>query len=217
MQAMSGPPVARPPKQERSRRTLARLLAATIWTLDEVGLEEATIPRIAARAEVSPATIYRRFEDKRALLRAAFLHMLERSSRASRGLLEEKLSHGTLDRAAHELIGLFFAQFRTHYKLLHAMSRFEESDDDPAFAEAARAIEEDNMDQVVQAMLAHRTEITHPDPERAVRIATLTAATAIRMMMLRPQTIWRSVQPEAGDALARELTRAYVAYLRSGD
>ena len=213
---MTGPVASHPPKQERSRRTLARLLAATIWTLDEVGLEEATIPRIAEKADVSPATIYRRFENKQALLRAAFLHMLERSHQATRGLLDEKLSHGSLEQAARELIGLFFGQYRAHYKLLHALDRFQETDDDAAFVEAARAIEEDNLDRVIQAMLAHRAEITHPDPECAVRIATLTAATAIRMMMLRPRTIWRTVQPEENESLADEMTRAYVAYLKSG-
>lgn len=213
---MTEPVAPLPPKQERSRRTLARLLAATIWTLDEVGLEDATIPRIAEKAEVSPATIYRRFENKQALLRAAFLHMLERSNQASRGMLAEKLGKGSLERAVHELIGLFFAQYHAHYKLLHAMDRFQERDDDEAFVAAARAIEDDSLDQVMQAMLAHRAEITHPDPERAVRIATLTASTAVRMAKLRPRTIWRTVHPEDNESLAKELARAYLAYLKSG-
>src|SRR3546814_9648839 len=61
----------RPPQQERSRRTHARLLEATLKTLAEHGLDGATIPRIARVADVSPATVYRRFVDKQALLRAA--------------------------------------------------------------------------------------------------------------------------------------------------
>jgi len=213
---MSSTPVDRAPQQERSRRTLARLLAATIWTLDEVGLQEATIPRIAKKADVSPATIYRRFENKQALLRAAFLHMLERSYQANREFLREKLSVGSLEHAVRQLIELFFGQFRLHYNLLRAMDQFVEADDNPAFVEAALDIEQSNLDQVIQAMLAHRSEITHPDPGRAVRIATLTAATAIRMLSLRPRTIWRTVQPDEKKSLADELTRAYVAYLRSG-
>lgn len=216
MQAMPDPNVSHPPKQERSRRTLARLLAATIWTLDEVGLEETTIPRIAEKAEVSPATIYRRFENKQALLRAAFLHMLERSNQTSRVLLAEKLGKGPLERAVRGLIELFFAQYRAHYNLLQAMDRFLEADDNDAFVAAARDIEEKSLDQVIGVMLAHRDEITHPDPERAVRIATLTAANAIRMLSLRPRTIWRTVHPQEKESLADELARAYVAYLKSG-
>ncbi|WP_168184683.1 TetR/AcrR family transcriptional regulator [Oleiagrimonas sp. MCCC 1A03011] len=207
-------PADRPPQQERSRRTLARLLAATIWTLDELGLENATIPRIARKAEVSPATIYRRFESKQALLRAAFLHMLKRSNQANRERAGEKLG-GSLERAARTLIDHFFAQFRQHYHLLRALDRFMETDDDPAFVEAAQAIERDNLEQIVQAMLAHRAAIAHPDPERAVRIATLTAATTINTIAFKPRNLWRTVLPEANEALAEELTRTYVAYLKS--
>src|SRR3546814_16186659 len=42
----------RPPQQERSRRTHARLLEATLKTLAEHGLDGATIPRIARVADV---------------------------------------------------------------------------------------------------------------------------------------------------------------------
>lgn len=213
---MHVPAASHPPKQERSRRTLARLLAATIWTLDEVGLDEATIPRIAGKAGVAPATIYRRFEDKQALLRAAFLHMLERGNQANRGHLQARLADGRLEQAAHVLVEMFLGQFRKHARLMHAMDRFLETDDDAGFVAAAQDMEEANLEQYIQAMLLHRAEISHPDPERAVRIATLTVLTAIRMLTLRPRTLWRTAQPEARDALSAELTRTYLAYLTSG-
>jgi AcrR family transcriptional regulator len=213
---MSCVPADRAPQQERSRRTVGRLLAATIWILDEVGLESATIPCIARKAEVSPATIYRRFTNKQALLRAAFLHMLKRSNQANREHASEKLGHGPLERAARALIDNFFAQFRQHYHLLRALALFMETDEDPAFVEAAQAIEKDNLNQIVQAMLAHRAEITHPDPELAFLVATLTAATTINTMAFKPRSLWHLVLEDANEALADELTRAYVAYLKSG-
>src|SRR3546814_19848731 len=118
----------RPPQQERSRRTHARLLEATLKTLAEHGLDGATIPRIARVADVSPATVYRRFVDKQALLRAACLHMLERSNRANREHLGEKLGQGPLARAARGLIGLMFMQNHQHTKLIQAMENLRSDD-----------------------------------------------------------------------------------------
>lgn len=214
---MPAPPSSRPPQQERSRRTLSRLLAATIWTLDEHGLEGTTIPRIARVADVSPATVYRRFKDKQALLRAAFLHMLERSNEANREHLGDMLAHGSLERAARKLIDLMFMQFRKHPGLMQALEQFLENDDDPSFVSAAQGIVADNLGQVIKAMLAHRSEMTHPDPESAVRIATLTANTAIGTIAFKPRSQWGTLQPMTDEALADEFARAYVAYLKRGD
>jgi AcrR family transcriptional regulator len=50
-----------PPRQKRSEKTLANLLAATIQAIDEEGLNGAKIPRIVALAGVAPASVYRRF------------------------------------------------------------------------------------------------------------------------------------------------------------
>ena len=204
------------PRQERSRRTLSRLLAATIWMLDEYGLEGATIPHIARMAEVAPATVYRRFKNKQALLRAAFLHMLERSNEANREHLANMLAHGSLERAARKLIDLMFMQLRKHPGLMQALEQFLENDDDPAFVEAAQALLADNLDQVIEAMLAHRMEILHPDPEHALRIATLMANASIGAMAFKPRSQWSTLQPTTDEALAQTFAGAFVAYLKSG-
>lgn len=78
-------------------------------------------------------------------------------------------------------------------------------------------IRDDNLDQVIQAMLAHRRELTHPNPEQAVRIATIQAATSIGILCFKPRSPWRTVHSLPDEALADELARAYVAYLRQGD
>src|SRR5215467_6980504 len=73
-----------PAHQERSRQTLTRLLEATIEALNQDGLDKATIPRIAERADVTVGTVYQRFPDKDSLLRVAFLEMLERNVDAAK-------------------------------------------------------------------------------------------------------------------------------------
>lgn len=206
----------RPPQQARSRRTHVRLLMATLKMLSEQGLEGATIPRIAREAGVSPATVYRRFVDKQALLRAACLHLLELSNQGNQQNLQRKLGQGTLESAARELVGLMFMQNRMQPKLMQAMETFLGADDDETFVQEALAIRDDSLDRVIQVMLTHREEITHSDPEQAVRIATLQAATSIGVLCFKSRSPWRTVESLSDEALADELTRAYVAYLRTG-
>lgn len=203
------------PQQERSRRTLENLLAATIRTVHESGLEGATIPRIAEAAGVSPATVYRRFKDKRDLLRAAFLHMLEASQAQNHMHLAKALTRPTLDQTALRFIEMNFTQFRQGGQLLGALKQFMEADGDSKFRRAARRIVEGNLELVFQVILTHRKEITHEHPERAVRIAVLTATNAIETNFFKPQTAWRILQPITDETLIEELTRAFIAYLKS--
>src|ERR1700694_5227931 len=64
--------LALPVAQERGRHTLERLLDAAEQMLDFVGLEGATVPAIAVSAGVSVGTVYKRFPDKDAVLRAVY-------------------------------------------------------------------------------------------------------------------------------------------------
>lgn len=107
-------------------------------------------------------------------------------------------------------------QNRLQPMLLQAVEGFLGNDDDEAFVREALAIRDDTLDQLVQAMLVHREEITHSDPEQAVRIATLQAATSIGILCLKPRSPWRTVHSLPDEVLADELARAYVAYLRHG-
>jgi AcrR family transcriptional regulator len=65
------------PQQSRSRESLARLMRAATLVLQEKGVKGATIPRIAARAGLSPGSVYRRFPDKDALLRKVLIVTLQ--------------------------------------------------------------------------------------------------------------------------------------------
>jgi len=56
------------PKQDRSKDSQEKLLTALESLLEESFFEQITIRDIAQRAELSPATIYRRFQNKEALL-----------------------------------------------------------------------------------------------------------------------------------------------------
>ena len=62
--------VTHPPQQERSRESLEKVMVAGLDVLENEGWEGFTMAVVARRAGVGKASIYRRFEDKEALLLA---------------------------------------------------------------------------------------------------------------------------------------------------
>ena len=96
------------PQQGRSRATAQSLLSATIRVIAAAGLDAATVPKIAALAKVAPASVYRRYQDKDALIRAAFLHVLEQSNANNRQHLKSALLRQTLQSTAMQLMKALF-------------------------------------------------------------------------------------------------------------
>lgn len=198
-----------PPRQRRSQATLDSLLDATIRTLDAEGLDGATIPRIAALAGVAPASVYRRFVNKDALIRAALLAMLENSR-------SEAFVVGggeTLPDAALRLMTLLFRQYRQHPRLLRALVRFMESDGDAAFLAEARAIVAGNLELLVEPLLVFEDGIGHGDPRTALRFAMLQAVTSIEAIALEPYSLWHTAVAATDEELAQRFADAFVAYL----
>jgi len=112
------------PRQARSRATADSLLKATFELLSESGLEGAVIPRIAERAGVSAANIYRRFADKDALVRATMLQALRASNAANEAVLARLLVRATLAASARRLMALLIEQYRSQPRLMRALLRF---------------------------------------------------------------------------------------------
>src|SRR6218665_1647556 len=61
----------RAPKQDRSQRTMDRIIDATLKLLDERDYDSITIADIARTAKTGTSSIYARFKDKRAILLAS--------------------------------------------------------------------------------------------------------------------------------------------------
>lgn len=214
----SGQLAAKPHKlpgaqQKRSLRTEGLLLAAASRVLDRDGLDGATVPRIAAEAKLSPASIYRRFADKDDLLRATFLHMLgagsEQGAEPPQAPARVKLAD-----TAKSIILLLLKQYREHPHLLRAMNRMIEAAPQSPFAKEALALIAANATQAAETLLAHRDSIRHPDPARAVRFAVLSATSVIELAVLDQTSLWRVALPLSDKAFAAELSRQMVAYLR---
>ena len=203
------------PKQQRSRDTLARLLKATIETLEAHGLEGATIPRIAAAAGIAPASVYRRFRDRDALLRAAFSEVLETSAQATRSAMHlDAFEDRTLAGVLRTLVAAQIRQYRAAPGLMRAFIRFCEHDGDAAFRAAAISSIAGNFEAIVDLLLTFRDEIQHPDPKRALTFAMSSVATVIEEIAVEEVSLWHHVLPLSDSELQDELTRMALAYLR---
>jgi AcrR family transcriptional regulator len=204
------------PRQERSRATADRLISATIQILAEHGLEGAVIPKIADKAGVAHGSVYRRFPDKNALLRAAFLQVLRRLNEGSPTLLKAAFLRPSLEETVGCFIGLLFLQYRTHPKLRQAFAQFVAEDDDEHFSSEARRLLGANLDDTASVFLTFESEIDHEDPRLALRFAIMNATTSIRTIVFEPGSLWHGLFPGAENALVNELVRTFISYLRGG-
>jgi AcrR family transcriptional regulator len=205
--------IEKSPQQERSRATAKRLLAATIRVISESGLDGATVPKIAALAKVAAASVYRRYHDKDALLRAAFLHALEQSNADNRLYLKGALLKPTLQSTAVQLMRLLFEQYRQQPLLIRSLTRYLDATGDRDFIRRVASIMVANVNEIVAVLLHHRAEIAHANPERALRVAVLNATCSIEAFSLDTNALWHSFPDLSSDVLAAELAAGFVAYL----
>ena len=123
------------PRQKRSLRTEAALLAATEAVAASEGEAAVTTSRIAAETGVAVGTIYRYFADRDAMLLAAYDATVLRIVEACGAELTELDPDIGVENAARHLLDVYLAAARAipgHAALLRAMRRIRsvEQDDD---------------------------------------------------------------------------------------
>ena len=202
----------REPRQDRSRRSLERVLDAGAEVLAERGWERFTIADVARLAGASSGLIYKRFENKAALLEAIFLREQERlvaeenarlaSVHESAGSLAEFIAGAVVAMASvarreAPLIRVFNGRSALEPHLLEHVKRGHTAP--RVFADA---------------VLQRRQEIPHPDPEFAADMAFWLVNAAIDRRVNTP--MWRHWRedPEADwQPFVSELSRAVSTYL----
>lgn len=204
-----------PAHQARSRESLTRLLKATIEILDKDGAEGATIPRIAARAGLSPGAVYRRFPDKDALMREVCIRVFESNYKQTQQLFAaERWKDKSLEEVARSVVELTLKGHRTHRGLMRALLFFIWQHPDAAFVRRCDEVEWKTFQDIAELLLTRRHEIRHPHPETAVRFALLTLAMAAQGILVlppNPKDLSRLV-PDVDTQLERELPKMFLRY-----
>ncbi len=205
-----------PAHQARSRESLARLLKAAADVLNKDGLEGATIPRIAARAGLSPGTVYRRFPDKDALLREVCLRLFEENYRNTKTLLAaEQWKSMSLAEMSRSIIAITLKGHHFHRGLLRALLFFTLQHPDAAFVRKSEELEWKAFHEVGELLLTRRKEIHHPDPESAVKFGILMIGIAANGLLILPSDPkdFSRFLPNIESQLERELPRMFLRYL----
>lgn len=200
----------RPPTQERSRRTLERIVEAARSLMAEGGLDALTVSGIVERADSSVGSFYARFDGKDDLVRyleeRIRVEARQRWDEALASRSWEDLSLEGLVRSVVELLAGLHAEDGNDRAALEGRSDRARPD---RFESLHAHVERD----VQELLLRRRSEIDHPDPERAAQVAYRWGLGGIRELSLL------SVEGDARqprwdrDEVVEEVTRGLVAYL----
>jgi AcrR family transcriptional regulator len=159
-------PRVRKPKQDRSRSSMERLLTTAVRMLVEPGHSDFTLQELSRRANVSIGSIYLRFENRQALIRAVQIRFLERIERRHaviiNGLRRRGLPLRQLIPSAVREYGNFL---RTHAKMLRVF--MELAPIDPVVAANGKKYYWQSATDFALLLLDRRDEFRHPDPEHA--------------------------------------------------
>lgn len=204
----------REPRQERARRTLKRILDVTEGLLEERSFEAITVAEIVRVADTSVGAFYTRFRNKDALLPALYERydrwIREHAAELERGQPWDGLDlQDTVTWLVEELVGLFCGRrYLMRALTLHARLR-------PGKIDAeTRARRERQMAFLGRALLEHRAEINHSDPERAVELAIFMAAALCREWLLFHDAPHAATTDADESEVAREVGRQMLGYLR---
>jgi AcrR family transcriptional regulator len=204
-----------PPRQARSRETLRRLLDAAEVVLVKHGPAGTTLPRIAKQAGVAPASVYRRFRNKEALMAAVFRRFYGRSS----GTVKEQFDPESvrplgLVQFSTKVIQGMVQGFRASAPLSRAAMQYAEQHPRADFVRKTGASEAKSLQRMVDTFLIWRDEIKHPDPDQAVRFGFLVVACVLRdLVTFDRMRLMRPVLAVDDDVLKRELPLLFLRCL----
>lgn len=162
-------PGLRPPRQERSQRTMERVLEAGAHVFAERGYDGLTIAEVCRVAGASAGAVYTRFENKDALVRAVHDHAMADMLAAVTALYApgpDWDARETPDFVEHA-VRLLSSHFRERAGIVRAIV-LRAAVDPVMRAAGARAIGR-MADAFVTRVMDRAADYPHPDPESAVR------------------------------------------------
>lgn len=201
----------RTPHQDRSRKTLERLLDAAETLLRERGFEHVSVAEIAQSAGSSVGAFYARFRDKDGLLH----HLHERFCDEAIATADAAMAPAQWqDAGAEEIITAITAFMAEIYRTRRGLFRafLMHGCTDPQFRERDRRVGERVLGGLTALLLERRGEFDHPHPAFAVAFGLELIAGVLRERYVLGGEE-RAVRDPSDPGLAEELTRAYARYL----
>lgn len=203
-------PLIRPPLQRRSQESLERVLTAGFEVLREQGFEGFTLQEVSRRAGVSIGSIYARVASREALIMAIYeqaMSWTEDQSQIIRDAVREDLSpaeriEAIVTDTANNMLG--------HADVLRVFMR--QAPLNPDIWQRGAEKSHETSKAFERAILEHRGDINHPEPELAVDVAwRMVYCVIARRITHGPK--FESPRAVSDKKLVRELARAVADYL----
>ena len=158
-----------PPRQNRSQRTLERLVRASLDILDEQGATALTVQAIVTRADSSVGSFYARFKGKDDLLDYLGERVWQEAlDRWNTSVSSHDWSELDLRQLAEGSVRLLSDAQRSRSSYLKSLDRAAGRNDD-AYVRFRRPL----LDGIGTLLLARSDEIAHVRPDLAVRFGLL--------------------------------------------
>lgn len=204
-----------PPKQDRGRETQERILKAFKRLLKKNPFDSISVRQLVQEANTSIGSFYARFRDKDALLPVLYGEYESRLEGQLERLREDVTHADTLDEVAEHTVEHIIGIVGESPNLSRALYQY--ATRAPKTREA-KELAKRRVDQyafLMDALLAFKEEMTHPDPPRAVELAFYFVVLTCRNRIhypLAPQT--RTLKISI-DELRSEMINLLTGYLRN--
>lgn len=215
-EARSQPPIeplrwVKPPQQERSQRTLRRILDAAEGFIVENGVHALTVSAVVSRAKSSVGAFYTRFPDKMALLSTLHQSECEAALATTDAALAPERWEGVDLAEAFEQVVRFVVRLYVERRML-VLAFKGLSATEPIFAERRANFVREIAVRVRAFLESRADEIPHPD-------LALASDVCVRILFgtLETETTASGVLAGGGpyphERFASELARAVLGYL----
>jgi AcrR family transcriptional regulator len=192
------------PRQERSRRTLSRIVRAARELVAEQGADATSVQQIVQRAESSVGSFYARFGGKEDLF-----DYIERSvwqearDRWGRALEERAWETLPLPELAAGVVQVLLDVGRHQARVRRALLVRRSS----GAATPAEEFQTEVHHGLRRLLLSHASELTASDPERAVDLGLRVVVGGLREL--------EDAEDVSDEEIVREVSRLLLAYLGS--
>jgi len=205
--------LALPARQARSQRTQDQLVDAAEALLREGGLDVATVPAIARRAGVAVGSVYRRFPDKDAVMRAVTERFFQRARELNmHSLAPERWKGVEPEVIARLFVASIVNSYRRQGALLRALILYAHTQADEGFRARFEVFNLETMHRVSDVMLARRGAYRHPNPDVALRLGLVTLTALLQVMILSDGEVLRLLRI-SDEELCRELIGMFLRYV----
>jgi AcrR family transcriptional regulator len=201
------------PRQERSRATRDRILAALALLLEHKRFDAITTAELTRAAHCSMSSLYARFPTKNALLSAFHDRFFENSVRQVGAALDAINTAGLpLAKRVHQLLSFFVRSYREHRGLLRSLVLHDRKQATSAFAARTRTYKHMVMERALAVVLKGERRAAQPRVIRAFGFTLWLVILAIENVVLFDGLVGSA--PVSDEMLTEELTKVFVGRIK---